>query len=98
MPITDYDTPRPSAVEVEDDSLEELKARRQATKSAGVDVDEPDSDDYELPGADLVEDELTVSVVPMRADEFRCDRCFLIHHRSQLAVEASGRTLCRDCA
>ena len=98
MPITDYDTPRPSVVEADDDSLEELKARRQATKSAGVDLDEPDADDYELPGADLVEDELTVSVVPMRADEFRCDSCFLVHHRSQLVVTGSGRRVCRDCA
>ena len=98
MAITDYDSPRPSVVEVDDDSLEELKARRQATQSAAVDVDEPGTDDYELPGADLVDEELTVSVVPMRADEFRCDRCFLVHHRSQLVVTGSGQRLCRDCA
>ena len=99
MPITDYDTPRPSAVEVDDDSIEELKARRQATQSATVDLDEPEAaEDYELPGADLVEEELTVSVVPMRADEFRCDRCFLVHHRSQLVTTGSSQRLCRDCA
>ncbi len=99
MPTTDYDTPRPSVVEVDDDSIEELKARRQASQSASVDLDEPETiEDYELPGADVADEELTVSVVPMRADEFRCDSCFLVHHRSQLVVTGSGQRLCRDCA
>jgi hypothetical protein len=98
MPITDYDTPRPSTAELAEDSIEELKVRRQATQSAAVDLDEPDTEDYELPGADLSDEELTVAVVPMRADEFRCDSCFLVHHRSQLVPTASGRQLCRDCA
>jgi hypothetical protein len=98
MPITDYDAPRRPTVELEDDSLEELKARRAATQSPTVDLDESEAEDFELPGADLAEEELTVSVVPMRADEFRCDRCFLVHHRSQLVAQASGQRLCRDCA
>jgi hypothetical protein len=98
MAITDYDAPRRPVAELEDESLEELKARRAAAQSPTADLDEPEAEDFELPGADLSNEELTVSVVPMRADEFRCDRCFLIHHRSQLAVEASGTTLCRDCA
>jgi hypothetical protein len=97
MAITDYDAPRRPVVELEDDSLEELKARRTGAQSSTVDVDEPDGD-FELPGADLSDEELTVSVIPMRADEFRCDSCFLVHHRSQLVVSGSGRTLCRDCA
>ena len=98
MAITDYDVPRRPVADLEDESLEELKARRAAAQSPTADLDEPEAEDFELPGADLSNEELTVSVVPMRADEFRCDRCFLIHHRSQLAVEASGRTVCRDCA
>ncbi|GIH19603.1 DUF4193 domain-containing protein [Rugosimonospora africana] len=98
MAITDYDAPRRPAVELEDDSLEELKARRTATQSPTADLDEPEGEDFELPGADLSDEELTVSVVPMRADEFRCDSCFLVHHRSQLAVQSAGRRLCRDCA
>jgi Domain of unknown function (DUF4193) len=97
MPIADYDAPRRPVVELEDDSLDELKARRADAQSATVDVDEPVGD-FELPGADLSDEELTVSVVPMRADEFRCDSCFLVHHRSQLVVHSSGRSLCRDCA
>jgi hypothetical protein len=97
MPTTDYDAPRRPVVELEEDSLDELKARRADAQSSTVDVDESDGD-FELPGADLSDEELTVSVIPMRADEFRCDSCYLIHHRSQLVVNSSGRRLCRDCA
>jgi hypothetical protein len=97
MAITDYDAPRRPVVELEDDSLDELKARRTGGQSPTVDVDDADSD-FELPGADLSDEELTVSVIPMRSDEFRCDSCFLVHHRSQLVVQSSGRSVCRDCA
>ena len=97
MAITDYDAPRRPVVELEDDSLEDLKARRATTQSATADLDQPE-EDFELPGADVPDEELTVSVVPMRADEFRCDSCFLVHHRSQLIVRPSGNNLCRDCA
>jgi hypothetical protein len=97
MAISDYDAPRRPVVEFEDDNLEELTARRTATKSPTVDLDEPDGD-FELSGADLSDEELTVPVLPMGADEFRCDSCFLVHHRSRLVVDSSGRRLCRDCA
>jgi hypothetical protein len=97
MAITDYDAPRRPVVELDDASLEELKARRTATQSPTADLDEPDADNFELPGADTLDEELSVSVVPMRTDEFRCDRCFLVHHRSQLVTQPSGERLCRDC-
>ena len=32
------------------------------------------------------------------ADEFRCSRCFLVHHRSQRVTARDGSTICRDCA
>jgi hypothetical protein len=48
------------------------------------------------PGADLGDEELAIRVVPKQADEFTCTRCFLVHHRSQLADEANR--VCRDCA
>jgi hypothetical protein len=95
---TDYDAPRRSVVELEEDSLEELRARRAAAQSPSVDVDEADAAEaFELPGADLSDEELTVTVVPMRADEFRCSRCFLIHHRSQRSDRRPGPDICREC-
>jgi Domain of unknown function (DUF4193) len=95
MPITtDYDAPRTTVTT--DDSLEDLKARRNAPEMAAIDADENDlAADYLLPGTDLLDEELTVTVVPMKADEFRCTRCYLVWHRSQ---QATGREHCRDCS
>ena len=95
---TDYDAPRGHVTDVDSDSIEELKARR-TTANAYVDLDEDSLDSFELPGADeLADEELTVTVVPMRADEFRCSRCFLVHHRSQRVVASDGSDVCRECA
>ena len=95
---TDYDAPRRDEVDLGEDSLEELKSRRVDAQSAIVDVDEADvAESFELPGADLADEELTVRVLPMQADEFRCSRCFLVHHRSQLAAERHGELICREC-
>src|SRR4030095_2351237 len=95
---TDYDAPCCDEVDLGEDSLEELKARRVDAQSAIVDVDETHgAESLELPGADLADEELTVKVLPMQADEFRCSRCFLVHHRSQLAVERNGELICREC-
>jgi hypothetical protein len=95
----DYDAPRRPAVEVEDDGLEELKAARSTVeRSPRVDLDEAEAaETFELPGADLSGEELTVTVVPMQPDEFRCTRCFLVHHRSQLAAQPDGQEVCREC-
>jgi hypothetical protein len=100
---TDYDAPRRSeADELAEDSLEELKARRNETQSGVVDVDTDAPDEnFELPGADLSGlsgEELTVKVLPKQADEFTCSKCFLVHHRSRLAEEHKGQYICRDCA
>lgn len=95
---TDYDAPRRNeSDEISADSLEELKARRNEVQSAVVDVDE-DADDFELPGAELTDEELSVKVVPKQSDEFTCSVCFLVHHRSRLADPDSGELVCRDCA
>lgn len=97
MSTIDYDTPRQAAVE--EDSLEELQARRTTGQSATADLDGPDpAETFELPGADLSDEELTVAVVPMQADEFRCGSCFLVHHRSQLAMQRNGEPICTECA
>lgn len=96
---TDYDAPRRDSEESGDDSLEELKARRADAQSGSVDVDEAEvAENFELPGADLADEELTVKVLPMQNDEFRCSSCFLVHHRSQLASQKKGKLICRDCA
>jgi len=100
---TDYDAPRRSeADELAEDSLEELKARRNETQLGVVDVDTDAPDEnFELPGADLSGlsgEELTVKVLPKQADEFTCSKCFLVHHRSRLAEQHNGQFICRDCA
>ncbi|WP_155368071.1 DUF4193 family protein [Catellatospora vulcania] len=92
MATADYDAPRTQPDE--QDSLEDLRARRETPDTAAVDVEEPES--FELPGAEQLDEELVVPVVPMRADEFRCSQCFLVHHHSQRAEP--GHDVCRDCA
>ena len=96
---TDYDTPRKTDEEIGEDSLQELQTRRQDKSAGSVDVDENEqAENYELPGADLSNEELSVRVLPRQADEFTCGRCFLVHHRSQLAKEKKGQLICRECA
>jgi hypothetical protein len=96
---TDYDAPRKTDDELAEDSLEELKAQRATKASSSVDVDEVElAENLELPGADLSDESLTVRVIPRQADEFTCSKCFLVHHRSQLAKETADGPVCRDCA
>ena len=96
---TDYDAPRKTEDELNEDSIEELKARRNDKSSGNVDVDETDvAEGFELPGADLSNVELSVHVLPRQQDEFTCSRCFLVHHRSQLAKETNGMMICTECA
>jgi len=92
----DYDAPRHPVVDLDDDGVEELKAGRAAAKAPALDLDEAEG--FDLPGAEPSDEELTVTVVPMRLDEFRCARCFLVHHRSQLADQRGGEDICRECA
>jgi hypothetical protein len=94
---TDYDAPRKTEEETNEDSLEELKARRHDKNSGKVDEDEAEAaESFELPGDDLSHEELAVEVMPRQDDEFTCMSCFLVHHRSQLADEK--KLICRDCA
>ncbi|MDO5080060.1 DUF4193 domain-containing protein [Buchananella hordeovulneris] len=96
---TDYDAPRKTDDEVAEDSLEELKARRNEAGSSSVDEDETEAaEGFELPGADLSGEELTVRVLPRQVDEFTCSECFLVHHRSLLAYEQDGQPVCVECA
>ena len=97
---TDYDAPRRTeADELTGDSLEELKARRAEGATGEVDVDETDTaESYELPGADLSGEELTVRVVPEQDNEFTCGECFLVQHRSRIAKKEGDFNICVDCA
>ena len=96
---TDYDAPRKTDDELAEDSIEELKARRVDKSASSVDVDEVElAENLELPGADLSDESLTVRVLPRQADEFTCSKCFLVHHRSQLARETKGESICKECA
>ncbi|GAA5080444.1 hypothetical protein HNP84_005096 [Thermocatellispora tengchongensis] len=96
---TDYDSPRKTDDDLSEDSLQELQARRTDKSSGIIDLDETDlAESHELPGADLSNEELSLRVIPRQADEFTCSRCFLVHHRSQLASEKNGQQICRECA
>ena len=96
---SDYDARRVSDVDVQDKSaLRELAPSLPATSTAIVDDDPNDLAFFELPGADLSGEELSVTVIPQQADEFTCSSCFLVQHRSRLASEKGGVMICTDCA
>ncbi len=97
---TDYDAPRKNDEDISEDSIEELKSRRKDIGSNEVDEDENEAaESFELPGADLSKEELTVHVIPPQDDEFTCVSCFLVQHSSQLSTNSvPGEPLCTDCA
>ena len=96
---TDYDAPRKQDDEQNEESYEELNARRSEMQSGAVDEDENTAaESFELPGADLSGEEMSVRVVPRQADEFTCTSCFLVHHRSQLATDGKNGPVCTECA
>src|SRR5690625_6188726 len=95
LPImaTDYDAPRKTEEDLSEDSLEELKARRADKNSSVVDEDEAEAaEGFELPGADLSGEELSVRVVPRQADEFTCSQRSE-EHTSEL--QSRGHLVCR---
>jgi hypothetical protein len=67
--MTPSTTTRRPVVEREDDSVEELQARRVSARSPVADLDAPDTvEGFELPGAELADEEPTMTVVvPMRS-------------------------------
>lgn len=96
---SDYDARRVSDVETADRSeLRELTPVLPRSSPTIVDDDLNDVPFFELPGADLSGEELTVAVIPMRSDEFTCSSCFLVQHRSRLRSTVGGRPICADCA
>jgi hypothetical protein len=95
---TDYDAPRKTDNDPDEDGIEELKAHRTKTAARRADLEEGDHEPIELPGADLSDEQLTVTVLPRQADEFTCTDCFLVQHRSRLVRHTRRESICRDCA
>ena len=85
----------------EADSLQEAQAVAGSSRKdqqPNVDVDEAElAETFELPGADLSGEELSVRVVPKQADEFVCSSCFLVQHTSRLALRKDGEQYCTEC-
>jgi hypothetical protein len=96
---TDYDARRISDADTQDKpSLRELAPTLQGPVTAVVDDDPNDVHFFELPGADLSGEELSVTVIPQRPDEFTCSSCYLVQHRSRMRASSSGLPVCADCA
>jgi hypothetical protein len=95
--VSDYDARRVSDVETMDtNGLRELAPA--LPKSSGVIVDDDASDAFfELPDADLSGEELLVTVIPARADEFTCSSCHLVQHRNRLRSAGGVPPICADC-
>ena len=93
----DYDSPRNK--DEDEESLQELG---KGSRSSSTDMDDDENaiaEDYELPGADLSNEDASVTVIPMQNDELICSACFLVKHRSQLAyVTDDGQPVCEECA
>ena len=84
-------------------SVDPLKqALGKSSQNASSDIDDDENaiaEDYELPGADLSNEDSSVTVIPMQGDEFICSQCFLVKHRSQLAyTDEDGQPVCEECA
>lgn len=96
---TDYDASRKTEDEQNEESREarRLTSGEQDKTSGKIDEDETElAESFELPGADLSHEILSVEVMPKQSDEFTCTSCFLVQHESRRS--SPGSDLCRDCA
>jgi hypothetical protein len=96
---TDYDASRKTEDEQNEESREarRLTSGEQDKTSGKIDEDETElAESFELPGADLSHEILSVEVMPKQSDEFTCTACFLVQHESRRSSPTSD--LCRDCA
>ncbi|MCY1241080.1 hypothetical protein D9M72_539630 [compost metagenome] len=96
---TDYDEARPDVAESRNATLQALRsANAPDARSVVSALDEADTTDgVELPGADLSDEVLAIEVIPQKDDEFTCYSCFLVRHRSQIAVGRDGHASCLEC-
>ncbi|WP_240614959.1 DUF4193 family protein [Arthrobacter ruber] len=75
-----------------------MTASATALMTPPVDEDEIEAaDSFDLPGADLSSEEISVQILAAQADEFTCASCFLVRHRSQIALDRGGKLYCMDC-
>ncbi|SPM39970.1 hypothetical protein BN971_02317 [Mycobacterium numidiamassiliense] len=96
---TDYDARRAPDPEVSDPSvIRELASNLPSATAAVTDEDPSEVIFFEAPDADLSGEELSVTVIPQRSDEFTCSSCFLVQHRSRMRTTGSGLAVCADCA
>lgn len=95
---TDYDEARPDVAEASEKTLQDVQKMDAPTaKSVSAELEENDfADGLELPGA-IVDEELSINVVPPGNDEFVCGECFTIRHRSQDEKHTKQDIICRDC-
>jgi hypothetical protein len=95
---SDYDARRVSDVETADGpALRELAPALPGSSAVIVEDDASDSF-FQLPEAELSGEELLVTVIPARADEFTCSSCHLVQHRSRLRSAGGEPPICADCA
>jgi hypothetical protein len=91
---TDYDAPRTVAADSQTDNVvEEL-----TTESDPLLGDDESAEPLDIPVPEIAGEELSVRVVPEQEDEFTCARCFLVHHRTQLAGLKDDSMICVECA
>src|SRR4029077_14636305 len=96
---TDYDASRKTEDEQKEESLEarRLTSGEQDKTSGKVDEDETElAESYELPGADLSHETLSIEETPNPVDEITRTVCFLVLHASRRSSPAVA--LCVDCA
>lgn len=95
---TDYDAPRTPTVDLGEISLEELQSTARRPRTL-VDLDPTELDlEADLPpDSIIIDDELTALVVPIKPDELRCDRCFLVRHYRQFIRHGDGDNICQEC-
>ncbi|GAC1386053.1 MAG: DUF4193 domain-containing protein [Pseudarthrobacter sp.] len=95
---TDYDEVRSDVKESQENSLEELQsANTPDARLVVLELDEADGLDLDVPGGEFIAEELIVHVIPQADDEFTCWSCFLVRHKSQIALEKDGHSYCTDC-
>ena len=104
QPVAEEGTPMTTISDYDARRLTETKdapdLRELATALPDTAADDDDSDVllFQLPDGDLSGEELSVTVIPQRSDEFTCSSCFLVQHRSRLRRSGSGLPICADCA